>query len=310
MVLKVDDVSGEERAGYYVQPLLKRIWAVQLDIIKVIDDICHRHNIKYYGWFGTLLGAIRHQGFIPWDDDTDLAMMREDYETFQHFAETELPEGWHMHRPNPTLIRVLNTKVISLNQEFLNKYHGCPYVTGVDIFCLDHIPQNKADEELWANLFSAVLNLYTGWDDFKDNISQAENKWEMLKKIENIMGYHFSEQCSIADQLCDLADKIAAMYWDADSDEVTFISYLCNNSDYRIPRSYFNKVIRVPFENIMLPILADYDLPCKLEYGDDYMTPKKNVMHDSIKNQVHMLEKYFKDQGQSLPAFFNMKFDE
>ena len=66
-------IRGEEREGYYVQPMMKRIWAVQLDLLREIDMVCKRHGIKYYGWFGTLLGAVRHQGFIPWDDDLDLA---------------------------------------------------------------------------------------------------------------------------------------------------------------------------------------------------------------------------------------------
>ena len=75
-------VQGEVRDGYYVQPMMKRIWAVQLDMLKEIDRICRRHHVNYYGWFGTLLGAVRHHGFIPWDDDLDLAMLREDYERF------------------------------------------------------------------------------------------------------------------------------------------------------------------------------------------------------------------------------------
>lgn len=69
-------VQGEVRDGYYVQPMMKRIWAVQLDMLKEIDRICRRHHVNYYGWFGTLLGAVRHHGFIPWDDDLDLAMLR------------------------------------------------------------------------------------------------------------------------------------------------------------------------------------------------------------------------------------------
>lgn len=51
-------IQGENRDGFYVQPLMKRIWAVQLDILKIVDTICKNHNLKYYAWYGTLLGAV------------------------------------------------------------------------------------------------------------------------------------------------------------------------------------------------------------------------------------------------------------
>lgn len=118
--LKVTPVEGEERDGYYVQPLLKRVWAVQLDILKGIDTICRRHNIRYFGWFGTLLGAVRHHGYIPWDDDMDLAMVREDYERFRYYAKTELPMGWVVSEEYPTWICILNTNKFQLDQKFLD----------------------------------------------------------------------------------------------------------------------------------------------------------------------------------------------
>ena len=160
MEIRLEDVQGEEREGYFVQPLMKRRWAVQMDILHEIDVICRRHHIRYYGWYGTLLGAVRHHGFIPWDDDIDLAMLREEYERFQYFFQQEAPKGWNILKRNPTMITITNTDVIRLDQSFLDRYHGYPYITGVDIFCADYIPQSKADEEIWKNLFWAASNLY------------------------------------------------------------------------------------------------------------------------------------------------------
>ena len=64
---------------------------VILNILKEIKKICDRHNLKYYLAYGTLLGAVRHNGFIPWDDDVDIVMFRDDYEKFLEIAEIELP---------------------------------------------------------------------------------------------------------------------------------------------------------------------------------------------------------------------------
>ena len=302
--------QGEEREGFYVQPMMKRAWAVSLDILKEIDAICKRRHIKYYGWYGTLLGAVRHQGFIPWDDDLDLAFLREDYERFQYFARMELPEGWKVMEVGPTLIRVLNTEVIRLDQDFLDRYHGCPLVIGVDIFCLDHLPENTADKEVHLNLFWAVCNLYKHWELFTDDRQWVEkNRWDQLGEIEKLTGCRIDRQQPVKGQLYALADRIAAMYWDAQSDEVANIPWMYQRRHYRFSRSCFDRIIEVPFENTTIPIPEDYDLMCRLIYGDDYRTPIMRAAHDGFKDQIDILREHFKSQGRDLPEWFDMTLE-
>ena len=62
--------------------ILHQLWSIELEILDVIDQICVAHNLRYSPIYGTLLGAVRHKGFIPWDDDIDLMMPRDDYEAF------------------------------------------------------------------------------------------------------------------------------------------------------------------------------------------------------------------------------------
>ena len=71
-------LQGEVRDGFYVENMMKRAWAAQMEVLKDVDVFCKKHNITYYAEWGTLLGAIRHKGFIPWDDDIDIRMKRED----------------------------------------------------------------------------------------------------------------------------------------------------------------------------------------------------------------------------------------
>ena len=73
----------EVQEGFYVPGIMKRAWAAQLELLSEIDRICKKWNILYFITFGTLLGAVRHEGFIPWDDDIDIIMFRKDYEKLE-----------------------------------------------------------------------------------------------------------------------------------------------------------------------------------------------------------------------------------
>lgn len=82
-------LKEENRDGYIVSALMKKVWAVELDLLSELDRVCKKYNIKYYAAFGTLLGAVRNKGFIPWDDDIDVCMLRDDYAKFKEVAKNE-----------------------------------------------------------------------------------------------------------------------------------------------------------------------------------------------------------------------------
>lgn len=87
---KNDDFLKEEnRDGYIVSPLMKKVWSVELDLLSELDRVCKKYDIKYYAAFGTLLGAVRNKGFIPWDDDIDVCMLRDDYARLKEVAKDE-----------------------------------------------------------------------------------------------------------------------------------------------------------------------------------------------------------------------------
>lgn len=79
--------------------LTRRIQLKELEILKVFQNICRRHGLRYFAIGGTCLGAVRHKGFIPWDDDIDVAMPYEDYLEFQRIAETDLPDNYGILSP-------------------------------------------------------------------------------------------------------------------------------------------------------------------------------------------------------------------
>ena len=86
---------------------LRHLQLVILDIIKDIDIVCKNNGIEYYLLGGSAIGAIRHKGFIPWDDDLDICMIREDYERFVKIAVNEFPEDMMLQTERPTLITII-----------------------------------------------------------------------------------------------------------------------------------------------------------------------------------------------------------
>ncbi len=117
----------EVKDGFYISEMMKRYWAAQLEVLKVIDDICKEHGLKWFANYGTMLGAVRHKGYIPWDDDIDITMLRDDYNLFFEFAQNELPEGYQILTPYHQdeyaypVGRFTNSHSIDMNADFLNR---------------------------------------------------------------------------------------------------------------------------------------------------------------------------------------------
>jgi len=129
---------------------LRRAQLIMLDMLKVIDTICTKHHLQYWLDAGTLLGAIRHQGFIPWDDDMDIAMPRESFEKFLKIAPTEFPEHmWLQTAETDQGFYNLGTylKVRDRSSYYLETHEtgNEPYVQGIfiDVFVYDKMPPQK-----------------------------------------------------------------------------------------------------------------------------------------------------------------------
>ncbi len=91
----VKDVYRDEiRSGFLVTAHRKRIWDIELNMLAELERICEKYHLRYFAAWGTLLGAVRHGGFVPWDDDMDLVMMRPDYERLKEVAAQELAEPY------------------------------------------------------------------------------------------------------------------------------------------------------------------------------------------------------------------------
>ena len=77
-----DFLKEETRCEFFIDKKLKEVWMIEIDMLMEFEKVCKKYGLKFWAVFGTLLGTVRHKGFIPWDDDIDVCMPREDYERF------------------------------------------------------------------------------------------------------------------------------------------------------------------------------------------------------------------------------------
>ena len=149
---------------------LTAVHQANLKMLKEIDRICRKYEIQYMLDAGTLLGAVRHKGFIPWDDDADVVFTRENYEQFARVVRKELPEGMEFLEPRqlgdgeafydftPRLL-YLNSQTHE-DEEEMRFYGGKLNHLWVDLFIQDTLPENKAaassNRNLWAGYGAPV----------------------------------------------------------------------------------------------------------------------------------------------------------
>lgn len=132
---------------------LKKLQLTELEILKVIDDFCNKHNIEYSLYAGTMLGAVRHHGFIPWDDDLDICMSRENYDRFIAEWNCSAPKGYILqNKDNTPAFSQSFSKIRKENTTFFQEldtpgqYHMGIFV---DVFPIDRMPNGVIKKQLF-----------------------------------------------------------------------------------------------------------------------------------------------------------------
>jgi lipopolysaccharide cholinephosphotransferase len=259
----------EERSGYLVSAKTKELWAVQLDLLNEFDRVCKKHNLKYILDFGTLLGAVRHKGFIPWDDDVDVSMLREDYEKLILIAPKEFKEPYFFQTPETDYsYDDCVTKLRRSDTCFFTDHSQRPNVSYnqgifIDIFVLDNVPNadlvtknQLTDESIKTyremRICSRFPKLYGGV--FLSAKIVLRYLYSRIRYGSCLKIYkHFDE-------------KAKNRPYSGFVGTVMFMKTHCRSlSDY-------GKIIEMQFENLMLPVPEGYDKLLELLYGD-YMTP-------------------------------------
>ena len=239
---------------------------VMLDTLINVSSFCDQHDIKYSLAYGTLIGAIRHKGFIPWDDDIDIIMWRDDYERFiSTYKDDRYKVVDGSCNPNHSHIRVSDQKTVLK----LNEWRGQFYKDGlwIDVFPIDKVP----DSQKGYLRFRKRL-----WFLFEMQLSGETQRKGFLKKIVYLICRPFSAYFGKR------ALQKMTKYNIKDTQSVANMGvwYL----DFpKFPISYMNEFIEVDFENHKFKAIKQYDSFLRGIYGDYMQFPPedKRVPHHS-----------------------------
>ena len=252
---------------------LRKAQLKMLEILIAIDGVCRSHNIKYWLGYGTLLGAIRHNGFIPWDDDCDICMMREDFEKFSEFV-GELPENMFlqtdkndMNYPKKIMkIRMKNTKLVEFDESENENYHQGIFV---DIFVFDYYPNI-------GGFMGKLLRIAPELRFKRKLYPKGSCKRAMISVLSGIP-YFFH---SIVKFL-----YLQASYLFRNNSALPYVGQEIRLSDgIMIPRqNIFPLRNNISFEGINFMIPNDYDNVLIQRYGDYSMLPSVEQRHTHAK---------------------------
>lgn len=239
----------------------QEIHRILLDILREIDSFCTDHNIKYTISGGTLLGAVRHKGFIPWDEDADIAMPREDFERFK--------KEYTAHGPYRLLTGCEEGKLYSMHMKVEDTRtvinEGCHKgVNGlfVDIFPLDGMPENTEECRAFMKKANSV----------RRRLMLSQRPMIHLKdKMHDPLLAKLQAKMHSPEYWYKKSDAICRTYPYADS---AFTGAVCGVYGVKeaFPRRIYDEITRMEFEGIQLNALANWDEFLTQFYGD-YMTP-------------------------------------
>lgn len=275
MKLKIDLPQGfldpEDRDGYTVTRETKELWAIQLDMLMELDRICRKHGLKYFVDSGTLLGAVRHKGYIPWDDDIDVILMRADYDKLLQVAQDEFMHPYFFQtaytdkgyvRCHAQIRNVETTAMIA------SEAQKVPFNQGIflDIFPVDNTSKLYVFNRLKCKFVDIYRRIFSYM--YTEEVP-AERRYKLLWGIA-------AKNKKDPVRLYKGFDRLAHLlvFKDSHVDKVTFYRYY---HKYRhLEEDWFSKVVYMPFEFLRVPVPVGYDEILKRYYGENYMTPKMN----------------------------------
>lgn len=298
--------EDEIRCDFLIPSMIKRTWAAQMEILADLDKACDENGMEYFAEWGTLLGTVRHGGFIPWDDDMDICMKRPDYNRLTRDVSSYLPDNYSIVNYRSSrefrqmLSRVVNSDHYRFDPEFMHKYSGLPFAMGIDIFPLDFMTDDEEYEREREERIKLVFGVANDLAKYDMPIASIEKD---LCLIEGKCGAKIDRRGDVLTQLRSLLEDMFGEVEEKDASYITLYPLWLNSHTYRFPLSYYKDSIRLPFENMMIRTPVCYDAILRRKYGNSYMTPiRSGGAHEYpyYESHVDVLREHF---GYEWPSY-------
>ena len=293
----------EIRDNFEITEMMKRAWAAQMEVLQVVAEICDKNNLQYFADWGTLLGAVRHKGFIPWDDDIDICLKREDYNQLINILPSQLPYGFvvaGMYASSERLrmaayvpqLRVIADETLWNFNDYMKYFHGFPYQrVGIDIFPLDYIHKEDELAQLQKLIIQQGIIILRDWD----TIEKSGQLTTALKNYGNLCGIQIEIKENIKNYLWKLIDNVTSLYHKDEAEYMTNYSMWLNIDNYKFKKEWYDKTVMLPFENIKIAAPMMYHEVLTAQFGD-YMIPTQGAtkhgypfygnMENELKKQI------------------------
>ena len=278
MCIPKDFLKEEVKEEYFISEKNKKIMAIELDLVKKMLEVCKKYDIKVFAYAGTLLGAVRHKGFIPWDDDMDFCILQKDLEKLESIASKEFTEPYFFQTAKTDrkyfcgYARLRNSETTGkICWHKSNEYNNGIYI---DIYVLNGLTGNERALKVQVferKIVQKIINIY--YSDI-ERTGGTKILAGMLRPL--------LKTCIPYDKMVDLYRKIVSRY-DKKADKLTLITHDWNELRKSwCYRSNLEKQIFLPFEYIKVPVPENYDEVLTNLYGNYMELPamdKRGVWH-------------------------------